>query len=115
RRVFCTREQGSGSEPFSDLLKSVSATLPGPDRPSEQTLAALPYSSGTTGLPKGVMLSHSNLISNVFQFIAPHASEMSTNDVALCFLPLYHIYGLNVVLNPLLTLGGTLLLMPRFN
>jgi acyl-CoA synthetase (AMP-forming)/AMP-acid ligase II len=35
--------------------------------------------------------------------------------VALCFLPLYHIYGLNVVLNPLLTLGGTLLLMPRFN
>src|SRR5208282_2727412 len=51
----------------------------------------------------------------VYQFIGPHASEMSGDDVALCFLPLYHIYGLNVVLNPLLTLGATLLLMPRFN
>jgi acyl-CoA synthetase (AMP-forming)/AMP-acid ligase II len=61
------------------------------------------------------MLSHFNLVANVFQFIAPHASEISSNDVALCFLPLYHIYGLNVVLNPVLTLGGTLLLMPRFN
>ena len=61
------------------------------------------------------MLSHFNLVANVFQFIGPHASEMSTNDVALCFLPLYHIYGLNVVLNPVLTLGGTLVLMPRFN
>jgi acyl-CoA synthetase (AMP-forming)/AMP-acid ligase II len=54
-------------------------------------------------------------VANVFQFIGPHASEISANDVALCFLPLYHIYGLNVVLNPVLTLGGTLLLMPRFN
>jgi acyl-CoA synthetase (AMP-forming)/AMP-acid ligase II len=61
------------------------------------------------------MLSHFNLVANVFQFIGPRASALSTNDVALCFLPLYHIYGLNVVLNPLLTLGGTLLLMPRFN
>jgi acyl-CoA synthetase (AMP-forming)/AMP-acid ligase II len=61
------------------------------------------------------MLSHFNLVANVFQFIGPRGSEMSTNDVVLCFLPLYHIYGLNVVLNPVLTLGGTLLLMPRFN
>jgi acyl-CoA synthetase (AMP-forming)/AMP-acid ligase II len=61
------------------------------------------------------MLSHFNLIANVFQFVGPRASELSADDVALCFLPLYHIYGLNVILNPVLTLGGTLLLMPRFN
>src|SRR5580658_94146 len=51
RRVYCTRERGSGSEPFSDLLKPASLTLPRPDRGSQDSLAALPYSSGTTGLP----------------------------------------------------------------
>src|SRR5579872_1422416 len=109
RRVYIT-----GGD-FSELLRPAAAPLPTLDMFSEQILAALPYSSGTTGLPKGVMLSHFNLVANVFQFIGPHASEISGNDVALCFLPLYHIYGLNVVLNPVLTLGGTLLLMPRFN
>ncbi len=115
RRVYTTRQPAAGAEPFANLLSLVTAALHTPDEPSDQILAALPYSSGTTGLPKGVMLSHFNLIANVFQFIAPHASEMSTNDVVLCFLPLYHIYGLNVILNPVLTLGGTLLLMARFN
>lgn len=115
RRVYTTRQPAAGAEPFANLLHPVTAGWPTPDKPSHQTLAALPYSSGTTGLPKGVMLSHFNLVANVFQFIAPHGSEISTNDVALCFLPLYHIYGLNVVLNPVLALGGTLLLMPRFN
>jgi long-chain acyl-CoA synthetase len=115
RRVYCTREQRSGSEPFSDLLKPVTVTLPQPDRGSEQTLAALPYSSGTTGLPKGVMLSHRNLVSNVYQFLGPRATPLHCNDNIICFLPLYHIYGLNVILNPSLILGATLVLMPRFN
>src|SRR5579863_3500186 len=115
RRVYTTRCTANGAEPFAILLSPATTTLPKPAKSSDQTLAALPYSSGTTGLPKGVMLSHFNLIANVFQFIGPHASELSGNDVVLCFLPLYHIYGLNVILNPVLTLGGTLLLMPRFN
>jgi long-chain acyl-CoA synthetase len=120
RRVFCTREQGSGSEPFSNLLKPVRATLPLPDQGpgntgTENTLAALPYSSGTTGLPKGVMLSHRNLVANVYQFLGPRATPLTSNDNILCFLPLYHIYGLNVILNPTLMLGATLVLMPRFN
>ncbi len=115
RRVFCAREQGSGSEPFSDLLKPVGVGLPRPERGSQDSLAALPYSSGTTGLPKGVMLSHYNLVANVFQFLGPHATPLNSNDNVLCFLPLYHIYGLNVMLNPALILGATLVLMPRFN
>jgi long-chain acyl-CoA synthetase len=114
RRVFCTRQQGSGAEPFSDLLKPVTAALPQPDQPAEKMLAALPYSSGTTGLPKGVMLSHLNLIANVYQFLGPCATPLNANDNILCFLPLYHIYGLNVMLNPALILGATVVLMPRF-
>jgi acyl-CoA synthetase (AMP-forming)/AMP-acid ligase II len=114
RRVYCTREQARGAEAFSDLLKTTSATLSHPDGDSNQVLAALPYSSGTTGLPKGVMLSHRNLVANVYQLLGPRATALHFDDTILCFLPLYHIYGLNVMLNPALILGATLVLMPRF-
>jgi long-chain acyl-CoA synthetase len=114
RRVYTTRQQGSGAEPFANLLRRASAALPPPEQSSEATLAALPYSSGTTGLPKGVMLSHYNLVSNVYQLLGPHATALNSKDNILCFLPLYHIYGLNVMLNPALMLGATLVLMPRF-
>lgn len=114
RKVFCTREQGSGSQPFADLLKPSGAVLPKADCASAETLAALPYSSGTTGLPKGVMLTHYNLIANAYQLLGPGAVTLNEHDNILCFLPLYHIYGLNVMLNPALLVGATLVLMPRF-
>jgi acyl-CoA synthetase (AMP-forming)/AMP-acid ligase II len=115
RRVYTTRQPASGAEPFATLLKPSTTTLPLPDEPANQALAALPYSSGTTGLPKGVMLSHHNLVANVFQLLGPQAAQLSSADRILCFLPLYHIYGLNVILNPALILGATLVLTPRFN
>ncbi len=115
RRVYTTRQHASGSEPFENLLNPVAAIYPKADEPSQKTLAALPYSSGTTGLPKGVMLSHYNLVSNVYQFLGPNGTPLNSADHILCCLPLYHIYGLNVVLNPSLILGATLVLVPRFN
>jgi len=115
RSVYSTRRHASGTETFADLVRTANAPLPTPDRPSNETLAALPYSSGTTGLPKGVMLSHHNLIANVFQLTGPNGTAITGNDTLLCFLPLYPLSGLNVGLNPILTLGGTLVLMPRFN
>jgi long-chain acyl-CoA synthetase len=115
RRVYYTRQPASSAEPFANLLKPSSAIFPKPNQSSEQTLAALPYSSGTTGLPKGVMLSHSNLVANVYQFLGPNATPLNSADNILCCLPLYHIYGLNVMLNPTLILGATLVLMPRFH
>ena len=114
RRVYHTRHAASGSEPFSILLDPVSAPFPRPEHSSERALAVLPYSSGTTGLPKGVMLSHLNLVANIYQLIAPNTAELNASDTILCCLPLYHIYGLNVMLNPSLILGSTLILSPRF-
>ena len=114
RRVYTTRQAASGTEAFASLLKPTTAAVPKPDQSSETTLAALPFSSGTTGLPKGVMLSHLNLVANVYQLLGPNGTKLNSADTVLCFLPLYHIYGLNVMLNPVLTLGATLVLVPRF-
>ncbi|HEY6336870.1 MAG TPA: AMP-binding protein [Candidatus Sulfotelmatobacter sp.] len=114
RRVYTTRQAVAGAEDFADLLRPVTSALPRPDRASAETLAVLPYSSGTTGLPKGVMLSHYNLVANVYQCLSPDSPLLKGDDNILCFLPLYHIYGLNVILNPALTLGATLVLMARF-
>jgi long-chain acyl-CoA synthetase len=115
RRVFTTRHERVGCESFSTLLQPASVHFPQPAQSPQLTLAALPYSSGTTGLPKGVMLSHYNLVANVYQTIGPNAAPLTPDDIMLCFLPLYHIYGLTVALTLSLTLGSTLVLMPRFD
>jgi long-chain acyl-CoA synthetase len=114
RRVYTTRQTAPGTEPFANLLRPMTAAYPKPDQSSDQTLTALPYSSGTTGLPKGVMLSHYNLIANAYQLLGPNSTSFHSRDHVLCCLPLYHIYGLNVVLNPALIAGATIILVPRF-
>ncbi|MEM6709296.1 MAG: AMP-binding protein [Pseudomonadota bacterium] len=73
----------------------------------------LPYSSGTTGLPKGVMLSHRNLVANIEQ--VKHAIKYQDNEVALAALPFFHIYGMQVLMNGLLSNGVTAVTMPRFD
>jgi acyl-CoA synthetase (AMP-forming)/AMP-acid ligase II len=115
RRIFAIRQPASQAEDFSLLLQPTTASLPQPSGPSYETVAALPFSSGTTGLPKGVMLSHHNLVANVYQILGPNAAPFIPADMMLCFLPLYHIYGLTVGLSLTLTLGATLVLMPRFD
>jgi acyl-CoA synthetase (AMP-forming)/AMP-acid ligase II len=115
QRTFFTRSAGGGAESLSSLLGVHGNSLPRADQSTNKALAALPYSSGTTGLPKGVMLSHFNLVANVYQMLGPNSSSMNAEDRVLCFLPLYHIYGLTVGLNAMLMIGGTLVLMPRFN
>ena len=74
-------------------------------------VAAMPYSSGTTGLPKGVMLTHRNLIANLLQI---EAVEQSAPRALLGILPFFHIYGLVVILNFGLRVGATVVTLPRF-
>ncbi|MBX7450271.1 4-coumarate--CoA ligase family protein [Mycolicibacterium sp. 3033] len=76
-------------------------------------LAALPYSSGTTGNPKGVMLTHRNLVANVAQIRPLHG--MVPDDVMLAVLPFFHIYGMTVLLNAALHARARLVIMPSFD
>lgn len=73
----------------------------------------LPYSSGTTGLPKGVMLSHRNLVINVDQSIV--AADFRPGETTAAFLPFFHIYGMTALMNIHLAGGGALVTMPRFD
>lgn len=76
-------------------------------------LVALPYSSGTTGLPKGVMLTHHNLVSNLRQMDG--LDYFNESDTLICVLPLFHIYGLVVIMNMGLYTGATIVMLPRFD
>ena len=103
KAVYTTRtEAGIGDRPFQATAEAaVRSACPNPTSHPHETIAALPYSSGTTGLPKGVMLSHRNLVANVYQTLRPRTRLPHHADQRLlCYLPLYHIYGLNVLLNP---------------
>src|SRR6266487_657069 len=98
--------------PFAKLLRESSPVLHTHVEISGDDLVALPYSSGTTGFPKGTMLSHRNLATNHLQFTT--AFQVTQSDVVLIFLPMYHIYGV-VLTGAFLTAGGTQVLMERFD
>ncbi|MFD5398743.1 4-coumarate--CoA ligase family protein [Streptomyces sp. NPDC127097] len=76
-------------------------------------LAVLPYSSGTTGTPKGVMLTHRSIATNLAQ-LAPLVSN-GPDDRVLAVLPFFHIYGLTALMNAPLRNGATVVVLPRFD
>ncbi|HXY44097.1 MAG TPA: 4-coumarate--CoA ligase family protein [Acidimicrobiales bacterium] len=76
-------------------------------------VVALPYSSGTTGLCKGVMLTHRNLVSNIAQVMYP--LEVTEDERIVAVLPFFHIYGMQVLMNTGLAAGATVVTMPRFD
>jgi acyl-CoA synthetase (AMP-forming)/AMP-acid ligase II len=100
-----------GATPLSDLMgKPIDVQVP---VDLENDVMVLPYSSGTTGLPKGVMLTHRNLAVNLDQVLA--SADMRTDDVAPAFLPFFHIYGMMVMLNCCLAVGSRVVTLPRFD
>src|SRR5580700_2928443 len=87
--------EAPGAAPFASVMASRPAAPSGHTNPDD--LAYLPYSSGTTGLPKGVMITHRNLVANLCQIRAVH--KIRRQDVVIAALPWFHIFGLQSCLN----------------
>ncbi|MFI8322786.1 4-coumarate--CoA ligase family protein [Streptomyces sp. NPDC085529] len=109
--IFVCDTAADGTRSLQEFLGS---TAPEPEvavDPAED-VAALPYSSGTTGVPKGVMLTHASIATNLAQ-LEPFI-PMGPGDRILAVLPFFHIYGLTALMNAPLRKGATVVVLPRF-
>ncbi len=107
--TFVIGEGVAGTTPFASLRVAADA----PARLAcSSNIALLPTSSGTTGLPKSVELTHRNLVASLCQTALVH--RVTEDDVVIAALPLFHIYGLQITLNLPLAAGATVVIQPRF-
>jgi acyl-CoA synthetase (AMP-forming)/AMP-acid ligase II len=104
-----------GAEGHANLFDLLAAEAPSVqvDIDPATDLVTLPYSSGTTGLPKGVMLTHRNLVANVSQ--CRPLINLGEDERIIAVLPFFHIYGLTVLMNQGLAWGGAVVTLPRFD
>ena len=99
-----------GTMPVTDLFGPPIEQVP---VDVDDQVVVLPYSSGTTGFPKGVMLTHRNLVANLVQ--CEGALAVEDGEVVLAVLPFFHIYGMQVLMNEFLSRGATIYTLPRFD
>ncbi|OKJ99534.1 AMP-dependent synthetase [Streptomyces sp. CB03234] len=104
-------DQAEGHRSVLEMLGSA-APEPAVAIDPDEDVAVLPYSSGTTGVPKGVMLTHRSIATNLAQ-LEP-AIPMGPGDRILAVLPFFHIYGLTALMNAPLRQGATVVVLPRF-
>jgi long-chain acyl-CoA synthetase len=106
--------KGAPVTSFRSLLRSAEPARQVP-LDAEEDLALLQYTGGTTGVSKGAMLTHHNLVSNAYMNRLWDTGAVAGKEVSLAVLPLFHAYGLTVAMNATVLLGGTLVLLPRFD
>ncbi|HMH53123.1 MAG TPA: AMP-binding protein, partial [Candidatus Acidoferrum sp.] len=99
-----------------DALRAMEGTPPGGpgDYRSDEDVAVILYTGGTTGLPKGAMLTHRNLVTNTVQFADWYTFEPG-EEISFCAIPMSHSGGMSGVMNVPLSAGATLVTVPRFN
>ena len=114
KRICIGKSSGSPGPFLADfdaaLGRAVSLPPAAPDH-----LAVIAYSSGTTGVPKGVMLTHRNLATNLVQFRHQDPMPITDADTFLNHLPFFHIYGMNVLMAEAIAVGATQVIMSRFD
>ncbi len=113
--IQTTLPSGAPVRQFSDLVKGAGLPARQAEIDPVADLALLQYTGGTTGLSKGAMLSHANLVSNAYMNRLWDVEAGAGREVTLGVLPLFHAYGLTVALTSTVLLGGTLVLLPRFD
>jgi acyl-CoA synthetase (AMP-forming)/AMP-acid ligase II len=106
--------EAEGATPYQALLAN-DGNPPEVEIDAANDIVALPYSSGTTGLQKGVMLTHRNLSANLAQVTEVYREDIRENDVAVGILPFFHIYAMMVILNWILRNGASIVILPRFD
>ena len=109
-----------GTDPMADETSFGAFLADAPDvepaaPPDAETLAVILYTSGTSGRPRGVMLTHRALIANIEQTAAVDPPPVSRDDVCLGLLPMFHIYGLNAVLGQAVRQGAAVLMVDGFD
>ena len=104
--------EAEGATPFAALLHN-DGKLPVVDIDPATAIAVMPYSSGTTGLSKGVMLTHRNIVANMVQ--CEVVEPLTPEDTLIGVLPFFHIYGMTLILNMALACGATVVSVPRFD
>jgi acyl-CoA synthetase (AMP-forming)/AMP-acid ligase II len=108
--VLIIGDPPEGMTPFTSLM---GAPIDQVAVDPQEAIVVLPYSSGTTGFPKGVMLTHHNLVSNLVQ--VEDVLDVEDGEVVLAVLPFFHIYGMQVLMNFFLSRGATIVTVPRFD
>jgi long-chain acyl-CoA synthetase len=112
RLVVVGVDATSDEIPFARLLEARSRVVSPRDR---EGMAVLMYTSGTSGRPRGVMLSHRALVANIQQAAGTVPPPLAADDVVLGVLPLSHVYGLNAVLGQVIRQQATLVIARRFD
>jgi long-chain acyl-CoA synthetase len=111
-----TRVSVPKAPPVYDFLAALAAspeTAPSV-KVAPDDLALLQYTGGTTGVPKGVMLTHRNLVANTLQCRAWMPSLRDGGEIFLGVIPFFHVYGMTACMNLAVATGGTIVLLPRF-
>ena len=105
--------RGAALVDFKELLKQETGPDWSPEPIQPEEMAVLIYSGGTTGIAKGIMLSHFNFVANAHQIIA--WGNLTNEQGLLAVLPLFHGFGMSVTMNSAILAGGEITLVPRFN
>ncbi|MCI2422955.1 AMP-binding protein [Saccharopolyspora sp. K220] len=105
-------DAADGYRSITDVASTAAHDVAAPIDPAQDTVV-MPYSSGTTSLPKGVMLTHRNLVANMAQ--TQSLVNLGEDERIVAVLPLFHIYGMTATMNHPLRQGATVVVLPRFD